>query len=121
MLHLAAALAATLAIAHSILGERLLLAPLARSEALPALLGSRRFAMRTLRFAWHLTTVILVGFAGLLFHLARDELNAPRTAQVIGITMIIAGLLPLLITRGRHFSWVVLFAIGGLALYWAAG
>lgn len=31
-----------------------------------------------------------------------------------------AGLLPLVIARGRHLSWLVLFVVGGIALFHAS-
>lgn len=34
--------------------------------------------------------------------------------------MLLSGMLPLVMTRGRHLSWIVLFAVGGLALWSAA-
>ena len=54
-------LSALIGIVHSVLGEKLLLGPLFKRGELPKLLGSATFARRTLRFAWHLTTVLLVG------------------------------------------------------------
>jgi hypothetical protein len=55
------ALAATLAVlvgaAHSYLGERYLLVRPFRRGGLPPLHGSDVFTRRTLRFAWHVTTV----------------------------------------------------------------
>ncbi|WP_344760089.1 hypothetical protein [Luteimonas lutimaris] len=40
--------------------------------------------------------------------------------QIIGLTFVASGALPLLITRGKHLSWLVLFVIGGIALWFAA-
>jgi hypothetical protein len=40
--------------------------------------------------------------------------------NVIGYTSVAAALLPLVITRGRHLSWVVLLVIGVIALSKAA-
>ncbi len=57
------ALVFLLALAHSYLGEKLLLSRLFSRSELPKLLDSRTFARRTLRFAWHLTTVLMVGIS----------------------------------------------------------
>jgi hypothetical protein len=118
MLYVAAVLVALLGLAHSVLGERYILIRLFRLE-LPKLFGGPEFTRRTLRFAWHLTTVLTWCLAALLVLLAGP--HSPQTlAATIGWALLLAGLLPLLITRGRHLSWVVLFAAGGLCLAWAA-
>ncbi|GHD75917.1 hypothetical protein GCM10007164_28370 [Luteimonas padinae] len=112
-LYLAAFLAVALGIAHSVLGERYILVRLFRRDNLPKLFGSPEFTTRTLRFAWHITTVAWFGFGALLLHAGRGDLATSGTLQIIGITFIFSGLLPLFITRGKHLSWLVLFAIGG--------
>jgi len=120
LLYLAAFLTAALGIAHSVLGERYLLVRLFRRDNLPKLFGDTEFTIRTLRFAWHITTVAWFGFAALLLHAGRGDLSTPGTLRIIGATFIISGLLPLFITRGRHLSWLVLFSSGGIALWCAA-
>lgn len=119
MLYLAAALIAMLGLAHSLLGERYILTRLFRRE-LPKLFGGTEFTRRTLRFAWHFTTVLAFGLAALLIQLA-NAASVPTLASTIGWTLLISGVLPLVHTRGRHLSWLVLFAAGGLCLAWAAG
>jgi len=42
---------------HSILGEKYILIRLFRRDNLPHLMGSDWFTKRTLRFAWHITTL----------------------------------------------------------------
>jgi hypothetical protein len=117
MLTTAAILLALLGLAHSVLGERYILIRLFRRE-LPPLFGSDQFTRRTLRFAWHLTTVAMWGMAALLIQLG-DAPTPQQLARTLGWTLAIAGLLPLVHTRGRHLSWVVLFAAAGLCLSWA--
>jgi hypothetical protein len=119
MLHTAAFLIAALGIAHSILGERYILIRLFRRDNLPRLFGGTEFTVRTLRFAWHVTTVLAFGFAIVLFQLA-GQASAHALASAIGWTLVVSGLLPLVFTRGRHLSWLVFFLAGGLCLYWAA-
>jgi hypothetical protein len=120
MLHAAALLLAILAVAHSWLGERYLLMRLfRRSEDLPKLLGGTAFTKNTLRFVWHLTTVMALGIALLLLHIA-GAASAGQMAALIGALLIVAGVLPLAFTRARHLSWVVLFGAGALCLAWAA-
>ncbi|MFZ7097207.1 hypothetical protein ACOPJQ_05100 [Luteimonas dalianensis] len=120
LLYLAAFLAVTLGIAHSVLGERYILVRLFRRDDLPKLFGGTEFTTRTLRFAWHITTVAWFGFGALLLHAGRGDLTPSGTLRIIGFTFILSGLLPLVITRGKHLSWLVLFAIGGIALWGAA-
>lgn len=120
LLYLAAFLAVALGVAHSVLGEKYILTRLFRREDLPKLFGSSEFTTRTLRFAWHITTVAWVGFGALLLHAGRGDLTASGTLHIIGATFITGGFLPLLVTRGRHLSWLVLFAIGGIAFWCAA-
>lgn len=118
-LEIAAALIFALGAAHSYLGERYLLMRLFRREDLPKLLGGTEFTKQTLRFAWHLTTVAWWAFALLLLRAAQGGLTATSAVQVIGCTAIVSGLFPLVFTRGRHLSWIVMFAIGALALMWS--
>ena len=63
LLDLAAALVVALGLAHSFLGERYILQRLLRREDLPRLFGSADFTRRTLRFAWHVTSVAWLGLA----------------------------------------------------------
>lgn len=118
LLYLAACLAVLLGVAHSALGERYILTRLFRRDDLPKLFGSSEFTIRTLRFAWHITTIAWIGFAALL-HAGRGDLTTSSTLKIIGATFIMSGLLPLIFTRGRHLSWLVFFAIGGIA-FWSA-
>lgn len=120
MLAAAAMLMILLGLAHSVLGERYLLIRLFRCSDLPKLFGGTAFTTRTLRFAWHLTTVIAWGLAAVVLQLeSLPDAGGRRIALILAITLGISGLLPLVITRGRHLSWLVLFASGGLLLAWA--
>jgi hypothetical protein len=104
-------LAILLAAAHSYLGERYLLIRLFRREDLPKLLGSTEFTTRTLRFAWHLTSIAWIGLAAAVV--------APgRVAEIAGATFAASGLAALVGSRGRHLAWIVFFGIAALA--WAA-
>lgn len=118
MMLVAVVLFIALGLAHSILGERYILVRLFRREDLPTIFGSTSFTTRTLRFAWHITTIAWFGFAALLLQVGQGQLTHHSAAQTIGLTSIASGLLPLIITRGRHLSWVVLFIIGGISLFW---
>ena len=114
----AAGLAVILAVAHSYLGERYILVRLFRREDLPKLLGGAEFTKATLRFAWHLTSVAWLGFAALLVRFGVPTSGAdPSPTQLIAATFLISGVAAFVGSRGRHLSWIVFFAIGGLAWY----
>jgi hypothetical protein len=118
MLQLAAILLVLLGVAHSVLGERYILTRLFRRD-LPKLFGGQAFTRNTLRFAWHLTTVLAFGLGAVLWQLTGSP-SPELLARTLGWCFIASGLLPLVFTRGRHLAWVVLFAAGGLCLSWAA-
>ena len=120
MLLTAATLIFLLGLAHSVLGERYLLIRLFRRQDLLKLFGGTAFTTRTLRFAWHLTTVIAWGLAAVVLQLGELPEAAGRSiGMTLAITLLLSCLLPLLFTRGRHLAWVVLFAAGALVLAWA--
>ena len=116
MLQLAALLIVALGLAHSVLGERYILTRLFRRNDLPKIFGTTDFTKQTLRFAWHITTVAWFGIGALVFAASQGQLTSQSAMQVIGYTAIASGFLPLVYTRGKHLSWLVMFAIGGLVL-----
>lgn len=118
-LDVAAALVFLLGAAHSILGERYILVRLFRRADLPRLFGGTAFTTRTLRFAWHFTTVLAWGMAALLWQLGHGHGDDRSLAMTLAITFFVSALLPLVITRGRHLSWVVLVVAGSLVWRWA--
>ena len=107
--------------AISILGEKLLLGPLFRRGDLPKLLGSSSFSRRTLRFAWHLTTVLLCGIAVLVTasSLSPTEPRAALTIGVLASTFAVCSLVSLIGARGKHFSWWVFLIIAVLLWFGA--
>ena len=114
-LPLAAGLLVAVGLAHSVLGERYILRRLFRRD-LPALFGDDAFTKRTLRFAWHVTTVAWWGIAGLLVWGLGD---AQASLRWISATFAATGLVALVGSRGRHLSWVVFVAVAGLT-WWAS-
>jgi len=120
-LDIAAALIVAVAAAHSALGERLLIGPLIRRGELGRVFGNAGFATRTLRIAWHITSIAWLGLAGVLEALA----HSPAQGQATHIGWWISGCFLVqfavagIASRGRHFSWLAFLAIGLLAL--AAG
>ena len=113
---IAAVLALAIGVAHSWLGERYVLMRLFRRQNIPHLFGSDDFTKRTLRFAWHLTTVSWFGAAALLLILASSPLDASARllSRAIAATFLVSTVIALVGSRGRHLSWVVFLLIAGL-------
>ena len=63
-------------LAHSVLGEKYILIRLFRRPDLPKLFGGTEFTVRTLRFAWHLTTIAWWGAMAMFFEMARGPLDS---------------------------------------------
>jgi hypothetical protein len=114
---IAAALVLLACAAHSYLGERYLLKRLFQRKDLPKLMGNDEFAMRTLRFAWHITSLAWLGFAALLALLAYGSATPRAVGLVIGGTFFMHGAVALIASRGKHLSWIAFFAIALLVLY----
>ena len=112
----AAVLVVGIGLAHSWLGERYILTRLFRRQNMPHLFGSDDFTKRTLRFAWHITTVAWLGAAALLLVLASHQIDstARMFSRVIAATFLVSSIVTLAGSRGRHLSWVVFLLIAGL-------
>lgn len=119
-LAIAAALLACIAVAHSYLGERYILIRLFRRSDLPRLFGGDDFTRRTLRFAWHITSLAWLGFGALLVDATRAQSGAlplPILGTTIAVTFVASSLLAFIGSRGRHYSWLVFLAVGVLAWF----
>jgi hypothetical protein len=115
----AALLAVAVGAVHSILGERYIIRRILRRSDLPELFGDDSFTRQTLRYGWHLVTVAWCGLAAVLLVLS----GAFPTLRVshgvifaIALTFLANTILAVVITRGRHLSWVVFAAITALCL-----
>jgi hypothetical protein len=117
LLYIAASLLVAVGIAHSYLGERYILIRLFRRGDLPKILGSAAFTARTLRFAWHITSIAWLGLAAVLVVLAQPPASSGALGLVVGCTFLAHGVVALLASRGRHLSWPVFLAIGILSIY----
>jgi hypothetical protein len=114
----AAGLAVITAVAHSILGERLILIPLFRREDLPRLLGSEWLTKRTLRFTWHLASVAWWGFAALLLLFAADHGSSQHAGlRIIAATALCSSVLTAITTNGRHPGWIAFLVVALLAWF----
>lgn len=117
LLYIAAFCAFAIGVVHSVLGEKYILTRLFHREDLPEILGSADFTIRTLRFAWHLTTIAWWGFAAIIFILAQDSTSFQNLSAVLAVTFLTTGAITLVVSRGRHFAWPVFLFIGGVCLY----
>lgn len=116
-LYLAAALTIAVGVAHSYLGERYILRRLFRRPDLPQLFGGTDFTIRTLRFAWHITSVAWWGFAVILVQLAHRPPSTFALGATIGGIFLVHAAVILFGSRGRHLAWPVFLAIGLISLY----
>jgi len=114
---IAAGLCIALGLAHSILGERYILIRLFRRPDLPKLFGGTEFTMRTLRFAWHLTSVMWIGAGAIFVLMARDRLSMASVAGILAVVFLIHAGVTLFTSRGRHFAWPLFLIVGLIALY----
>ncbi len=112
----AAALVIAVGIAHSALGERYILMRLFKRTDLPKLFGSADFTKGTLRFAWHITTIAWWGIAALFIVMAQTPITAAQVALIFGLMFLVSGLVALVASRGRHFSWIVFLTVAALLL-----
>ena len=115
-LAIVALLSATLAVSHSWLGERLILQPILGVDDLPKLSGSRPGMQKIVRFAWHLTSLYFVMVGAILFYFSRATRDV-TVIEIISVTNFISALITLLVSRGRHYAWVVFLAIGLLTWF----
>ncbi len=110
----AAALAVGIGVAHSWLGERYLLKRLLRRSNLPHILGSDVFTKRTLRLAWHLTTVAWWGLAAVLALVAAPptfNIGMDHALVIVALTFLATAVVTLVTSRGRHLAWLVFLLI----------
>jgi hypothetical protein len=113
----AAAIIASVVVLHSILGERYIISRLMQRTQ-PKLFGSDDFTKRTLRFAWHVTTIFGLLLATILGWLSYQSLDANSRAILwfTAIAMAATALMTVIISRGKHVSWLAELAIAGLLL-----
>jgi len=115
---IAGCIAIILSLAHSILGERMVLRRLMAWDGRGSD-GSKQLSeqqRRVLWASWHLVTVFGLGFAATLLRASGSESFA-GTPMVLAVTFLAAALYWFWATRGRHPAWILLVAIG-LLLGW---
>ena len=117
MYYLGAVLLVAIGVAHSYLGEKYILTRLFRTDTLPKLYGGTEFTKNTLRFAWHLSSIAWFGFALILIHLSGNSLSGSIIGNIIASTFVLHGIIALVGSKGRHFSWPVFLTIAIAVLY----
>src|SRR5258708_4429486 len=85
---LAAALTFGVGVAHSVLGERYILVRLFRRPDLPKLFGGTEFTTRTLRLAWHATTIAWWGAAAFFWSMAQGWLPSAIAAPILAVVFL---------------------------------
>lgn len=107
-LWLSAAMMVATAITHSLLGERRLIGPLL-AQNLDLLAGYRA---NLVRFAWHFTSLLMIGSACLV---AWPGTPLPLIT-ITGVIWLTAGVSDAVLTHGKHIGWGPLSAAGLFAL-----
>ena len=111
LLIISSSLAFLIGVAHSVLGEKYILQHVFRLSDLPQLLGSDWFTKRTLRFAWHLTTIAWWGFAGILLSFSTTFSIRVSELAIISAVFLISSILSGMFSRGKHPAWIVFLII----------
>ncbi len=117
LLYIAAFFTFAIGVVHSVLGERYILIRLFRRDNLPKLFGGTEFTVKTLRFAWHITTIAWWGFSAILILLANQSFTFHNLSMVLAVTFLTTSAIALVGSRGQHLSWLVFLFIGGVSLY----
>lgn len=99
-----------LGVFHSVMGEIYLVRRLLRRDNLPKLFGGDSFTKLTIRYAWHLLTILCFALAALLFWAAQRPVDETSRVVVVvsGVALAVAGVWGAVSTRGRHVSWIIL-------------
>ena len=120
---LAGGLAIALGLAHSVIGERRVVSRLCARPDVPPLWGSAELMRRTVRFAWHLTSIawITAGALLLVFAGRLREGSARVGVLVIAGSFLASAALAFVVSRGRHPAWAVCLAIAVAAWLGARG
>jgi len=111
------ALAGSGAVAHGYLGERLVLMPVTRGYGSALRVLRRRDAMM-LRFTWHFFTVVMVSLAVVFLALGSGVVGGGdwTVVRVLAGYFAVFGVLVLVLSRGRHFAWLV--GLGAAVTAW---
>lgn len=105
-----------LAVFHSVLGETYIVRRLLRRDNLPHLFGDASFTKRTIRYAWHLLTILCIAAGAILFLAAVTQGDALEpVVWILAATFAACSVWGIVSTRARHLSWIVLLGAAVLA------
>jgi hypothetical protein len=104
-------------IAHSVIGEVLIISPIQKTQGLPPVRKSVRATKLTLRFTWHVTSVLGFGTAVILLYFSR--MSAFNQEQIfilrtLSLTFLVSFLVSLIGSRARHPAWAIFLVISVL-------
>lgn len=103
------------AIVHSFFGEKLLIGPLLAKRGNSVL--EHELARMLIRFAWHVTSLMWIIMAIILYALSFSPKDLPAVIFVsFGVGFLTVGIFDLIASRAKHIGWPVLTAIGGFCL-----
>jgi hypothetical protein len=119
LLYIAALCAVVVSLAHSILGERRLIGPVADEPAPSAAVLKSKRVQRVLRSTWHGVSLNWIVQAAILVVVAQIAPPAQGSAivGVIGASFLIMAAISFAASGARHIGWPLLAATGvaGLA------
>lgn len=96
---------------HSYFGEKLLLGPMFKRRGNKVL--ENALARFILRGAWHLTTVMWLLMAVILWFIGFGDGDLGLTILcVLGAGFSVSGLLDAALSKGKHIGWPMLLAVG---------
>lgn len=102
------------AMIHSILGERRLIGPIL---ALNTGIVAAPLSGQVLRYAWHVTSVLMLTNAALVVWPGAPK----QLIGLVGAVWLSAGLLDAVLTRGKHVGWPFLALAGLFAVLGGVG
>src|SRR5205809_279848 len=114
-LFIASCLSVVLAFAHSLLGE-IKIFKFLKDEGLPTMQGIPFMwningpAKRTLRFVWHISSILGLGIAAILAYFSNQASigkNEIFVVKMIAASMILSGLLTLVMSKASHLGWIL--------------
>lgn len=113
---ISAILTIIVALIHSVLGEKLIITPVLRLD-LPKISGSDFLTKRTLRFAWHITSLAWLGIAGIFIYGAIHPMTVELSfvIRIMSAMFLVSSIITLITARGRHFAWWVFLLIAILS------
>jgi hypothetical protein len=90
------------------------LIPLQKAQGLPPVRGSVQTTKATLRFTWHVTSVLGIGIAAILFYYAEfTEFNSEQIyiLRILSLTFLASFIVAIVGSKAKHPSWIVFIVV----------